>query len=113
MSRLVTVLQNYPEKRIALLASGDPLLFGVGDYLLRHFAPQKLIFHPNVSSIQTAFARVRKPWQRAEILSLHGRSIDLLKANLRANRLYGLLTDNINHPVAVARLLCSAGCRRK
>lgn len=64
---------------IVILASGDPLYFGLGRLLLEKFAPEQLQFHPHLSSIQLAFNRLKIPWQDATIISAHGRSNDLLK----------------------------------
>ena len=93
MSGLGEMLQTHAGRRIAVLASGDPLFYGISQTLLRHLAPEHLEFHPNVSSIQAAFARLGRPWQAASIVSLHGRPLATLRAALQSNRLYALLTD--------------------
>ena len=66
-----------------LLASGDPLWFGIGRVLLQHFAPDQLRFHPAPSSLQLAFARLGRPWQDASWVSLHGRDPEPLAAALQ------------------------------
>lgn len=109
MSGLWAMLRANAGRRIALLASGDPLFYGIGSTLLRHLAPTQLVFHPNVSSLQAAFARLGRPWQEAEWLSLHGRPLASLRAALRGNRLYGLLTDRESSPDAIARILVETG----
>jgi precorrin-6Y C5,15-methyltransferase (decarboxylating) len=109
MSGLRDLLLNHAEQRIALLASGDPLFYGIGSTLLRHFSAEHLIFHPNISSIQAAFARLGRPWQPAQMISLHGRPLASLRAALQGNRLYALLTDRENSPTAIAQLLVDAG----
>lgn len=109
MSGLWNVLRANAGRRIVLLASGDPLFFGISNTLLRHLPPAHLVFHPNVSSIQAAFARLGRPWQQAQLLSLHGRPLISLRAVLRDNRLYGLLTDRESTPTAIARLLVETG----
>jgi len=109
MTGLWALLQDHLGNRIVLLASGDPLFYGIGASLTRHFDPEHLIFHPNVSSIQAAFARIKRSWEQAQVVSLHGRPLTGLRAVLGANRLYALLTDRTNNPVAIARLLTEAG----
>jgi precorrin-6Y C5,15-methyltransferase (decarboxylating) len=109
MEGLWALLQAHTGKRIVLLASGDPLCYGIGALLLRHLEPERLVFYPNVSSIQAAFARIKRPWHQAQIISLHGRSLQSLRAVLRANQLYALLTDHSSHPVAIASLLNTVG----
>ncbi len=66
-----------------LLASGDPLWFGIGRLLLQHFSPAQLRFHPAPSSLQLAFARLGRPWQDASWISLHGRDPEPLAAALQ------------------------------
>ena len=66
-----------------LLASGDPLWFGIGRVLLQHFAPCQLRFYPAPSSLQLAFARLGRPWQDASLVSLHGRDPEPLAAALQ------------------------------
>lgn len=109
MSGLWDGLRANAGRRIVLLASGDPLFYGIGTTLLRHLPPEHLIFHPNVSSIQAAFARIGRPWHQAQTVSLHGRPLAGLRAALQANRLYALLTDHDNSPSAIARILVEAG----
>jgi precorrin-6Y C5,15-methyltransferase (decarboxylating) len=66
-----------------LLASGDPLWFGIGRLLLQHFSAEQLRFHPCPCSMQLAFSRLGRPWQNAQWLSLHGREPDALAARLQ------------------------------
>ncbi|MFM7551217.1 MAG: precorrin-6y C5,15-methyltransferase (decarboxylating) subunit CbiE, partial [Cyanobacteriota bacterium] len=66
-----------------LLASGDPLWFGIGRLLLQHFGPESLRFHPAPSSLQLAFARIGRPWQDATWISLHGRDPEPLATRLQ------------------------------
>ncbi len=109
LQKLWELLQDQAGKRMVLLASGDPLFYGIGTTLTGRLGIQQVCFHPNVSSIQAAFARIKKPWQRAQLLSLHGRPLASLKAVLQANQLYALLTDQISNPVAIAGLLQEVG----
>jgi precorrin-6Y C5,15-methyltransferase (decarboxylating) len=62
-----------------------------------------------VSSIQAAFARLGRPWQQAQPVSLHGRPLTGLRSVLQGNRLYALLTDRDSSPTAIARELVAIG----
>lgn len=71
------------EEPAVVLASGDPLWFGIGRLLLQRFGPERLRFHPAPSSLQLAFARLGRPWQDASWISLHGRDPEPLAAALQ------------------------------
>ena len=72
-----------PEQAVVVLASGDPLWFGIGRLLLQHIPREQLRFHPAPSSLQLAFARVGRPWQDASWVSLHGRDPEPLAEALQ------------------------------
>jgi precorrin-6Y C5,15-methyltransferase (decarboxylating) len=57
---------------VAILATGDPLFFGIGRTLLDFFGPERLLISPALSSMQLAFSRFKIPWDDAKFLSLHG-----------------------------------------
>ena len=97
---------SHPNARIVILASGDPLFFGIGRLLLEAFPADQLSFHPQLSAIQLAFSRLKIPWQSATLVSVHGRSEALLtKALKRADSKIAVLTDSVLTPEAIARLI--------
>ena len=97
------------DKRVAVLASGDPLLFGIGATLARELGRDRIRILPGVSSIQAAFARVGEPWHDATVLSAHGRPLsDILPAAV-ANTKLAILTDGVSTPSAIAAALLDAG----
>lgn len=90
---------------VVILASGDPLFFGVGRLLLEYFDPSQLQFYPHLSSVQLAFSRLQIPWQDVQFISVHGRSTDNLITSLKQGQeKIAILTDNHNHPAAIARM---------
>lgn len=77
-----------------LLASGDPLWFGIGRLLLAALPSHCLAFHPAPTCLQLAFARLGRPWQEAQWLSLHGRDPEpLAEALKRRPAALAILTD--------------------
>jgi precorrin-6Y C5,15-methyltransferase (decarboxylating) len=95
-----------PHPLIVILTSGDPLFFGLGRLLLAELPAEQLTFHPHLSSIQLAFSRVKVAWQDARIISAHGRSLDELTHALQQSaEKIAILTDKINTPQAITRLL--------
>lgn len=92
-----------------VLASGDPLFFGIGRYLLRNLPDADLEFIPNVSSAQYAFAKIREPWDDAVFVSAHGRGMKGAVDQIVAHDKIAILTDEVNTPRGIARELIERG----
>jgi precorrin-6B C5,15-methyltransferase / cobalt-precorrin-6B C5,C15-methyltransferase len=90
---------------VTLLASGDPLFYGIGRKLMEVFPQQEIRFHPALSSMQLCFARFGIPWDDARIFSLHGRKENLMAAKLLGSPKVFVFTDPLNSPDAIAREL--------
>jgi precorrin-6Y C5,15-methyltransferase (decarboxylating) len=93
-------------RSVVVLASGDPLFYGIGGYLSSKLAVE---VYPNLSSVQLAFARMGESWQDAEVVSVHGRSMKGLAQRIDGKRKVALLTDEANNPQAIARYLLDFG----
>lgn len=101
-------LDQEPNPLVVVLTSGDPLYFGFGRLLLQTFAADLLCFHPYLSSVQIAFNRLKVPWQDAEVISVHGRSLSpLVTALQKGASKIAVLTDHRNTPAAIAKLFLS------
>jgi len=76
-SNINSIIEAIKEKmnrhKIVVLASGDPLFYGIGSTLTQHFDKKYLNIHSNISSISAAFAAIKEPWNDAKIISLHGK----------------------------------------
>jgi precorrin-6Y C5,15-methyltransferase (decarboxylating) len=98
-------------KQVVVLASGDPLWFGIGRLLLQAFPTGQLRFHPAPTSLQLAFARIGRPWQDASWLSLHGRDPEPLAAELqrRPAALAVLCDPGAGGAESVRRILRASG----
>lgn len=93
-------------ERLTVLASGDPLFFGLGRLLLAEFPAEALEFYPNVTSVQLAFNRLKIPWHDAHLVSVHGRSnAELIRALRQGREKIAILTGGDNTPEAIALLL--------
>jgi precorrin-6Y C5,15-methyltransferase (decarboxylating) len=99
---------------MVVLASGDPLWFGIGRLLLQRFGAERLRFQPAPTSLQLAFARIGRPWQDASWISLHGRDSEPLAAALqRRPPALAVLTDpGQGGAEAVLTLLRASGLQR-
>jgi len=95
--------------RICVLASGDPMCFGVGATLAREVANGEMRVIPAPSSLSFAAARLHWALQDAVCVSLVGRPVASLLASLhRGVRLLVLSADGAT-PAAVAALLTAHG----
>lgn len=103
LSSLVDRLQT-ETKRVVILASGDPLFFGIGSYLSSKL---NLEIYPYLSSIQLAFAKMGERWQDAHVESVHGRSMKGLAQRIDGKSRVALLTDAENTPSKIADYLLS------
>lgn len=89
--------------RVVVLASGDPLFFGIGNSLVKRFGETNVEIFPNVSSMAAAFARINRSWADAAAVSLHARDgrQHLRSALLRGGPVF-VLTDPDHGPAQVA-----------
>lgn len=98
------IRENMDTRQVVVLASGDPLFFGIGKTLIDHLGPDKVVIHPNITSMAAAFARLKLPWQEASWVTLHGKKeMDVLKAAMDDKTLLCVLTDPANNPDAIAQ----------
>jgi precorrin-6B C5,15-methyltransferase / cobalt-precorrin-6B C5,C15-methyltransferase len=96
-------------RQVCVLASGDPFHYGVGAVLARHIDPREMIVVPAPSVFSLAAARLGWSLPQTALLSLHGRTLDLIRPHLQpAARILALTSDG-DAPAAVARLLAASG----
>jgi precorrin-6B C5,15-methyltransferase / cobalt-precorrin-6B C5,C15-methyltransferase len=98
-----------PEERCVVLASGDPLFYGIGSYLREHLGPGQLVVVPSLSSMQLAFARAALPWNGAKIASIHGRPLDRALLPLLGEPVIGLFTHDGTSPARIAAFFLDRG----
>ena len=96
------------EGDVAVLASGDPLFFGIGRSLIDRFGAERVRVHPAMSSVQMACARFGQPWDDLRLVSLHGRPGDAVPGQVLPYPRVLLLTDHRNSPDRVAADLLAA-----
>jgi precorrin-6Y C5,15-methyltransferase (decarboxylating) len=94
---------------IVVLASGDPLCYGVGAMLARHFPPDEMLVLPQPSAFSLAAARLVWPLADCTCLSLHGRPLDTLRLHLSPGARLLALTSDGGAPAEIAALLSEAG----
>lgn len=97
-------------KKVVILASGDPLYYGIGSLVTKRFGTDVVRVIPNVSAVAGAFARLGLSWHDAGVVSLHGRGVSPAALTvLLAHQKTALFTDPTNSPDAVAAWLLTQG----
>ncbi len=110
------ISDNYREKRLSLIAAGDPMFFGIGRLIVERFGRDAVEVYPDLSSIQAAFAAIREPSNNALFMSLHGGpdpakrrrpeyEITEIPVLVRQYDRIAILTDRVNNPVEIAKTL--------
>ena len=99
-------LGEHTDGDVHVVASGDPLLHGIGSTLIRMFGADRVAVLPHVSSVTLACSRVGWPVQDTEIISLV--TNDVHTAVRRGGQAVVLSRDG-SSPVALARLLTATG----
>lgn len=86
---------------ITILATGDPMHFGIGATMMRHIGADEIRVIPTPSAFSLAAARLGWAQQDVAMISLHGRSVHALSAHLQpGNRIIAL--------TSTGRTICEA-----
>lgn len=109
LAATLAVLDARRGQRIVVLASGDPMCYGVGAMLARHVPPDEMLVLPQPSAFSLAAARLVWPLADCVCLSLHGRPLDSLRLHLAPGARLLALTSDGTAPAAIAHLLRDAG----
>ena len=96
-------------RQVCVLASGDPFQYGVGATLARRIDPREMTVIPAPSAFSLAAARLGWSLPQTALLSVHGRSLDLVRPHLQPGTRILALTSDGQGPAAVAKLLAQSG----
>jgi len=97
------------EHNVCVLASGDPLFFGIGGLVVRKLGAEHVEVIPHPSSIQWAFARVGLKSDDATVISLHGKPREGFLTRLHRLSKVAVLTDPDNSPASLAAHMVAHG----
>ncbi|PZG26241.1 cobalamin biosynthesis bifunctional protein CbiET [Spongiactinospora gelatinilytica] len=106
---LPDLLHRYAGRAICVLASGDPMFYGIGTTLARLVGAENVRVLPQVSSLSLACARLGWPVEQVETVSLVGRPPEALHAAVAPGRRLVVLGADAGSPSVVADLLTRAG----
>lgn len=102
-------LAGFDDRRVAVLASGDPLLSGIGSTLIELLGTEQVRIEPGVSSPTLARARMGWPAETVEVITLVGRDPAAVLASLATGHRLLVLSSDARTPEAVCALLSEHG----
>ena len=102
MKALGEIVEASNEENVCVLASGDPMFYGIGSLLIKKVGGENFRVIPQPSSISLAFARIGIKWDDAYLLSLHGRARTGFLTRLQHFKKMAVLTDATNSPAELA-----------
>jgi len=106
---LPALLDSLGEGPVVALASGDPLVSGIGTTLTELLGPERVVIEPAISSV--ALARARMGWsaESCAVVSVVGRDPSLVLRELAPSRRILVLSSDQHTPNEVGGLLTEAG----
>ncbi|AZF03395.1 precorrin-6y C5,15-methyltransferase (decarboxylating) subunit CbiE [Pseudomonas sp. R5-89-07] len=94
---------------VCVLASGDPMFYGVGASLARQVATEELLILPAPSSVSLAAARLGWPLQEVVSVSVVARPLAAIHAHLASGVRLLVLSNDGSSPALIAALLAERG----
>jgi precorrin-6Y C5,15-methyltransferase (decarboxylating) len=102
-------IERHRGRPVAVLASGDPFHYGVGDMLLRAIPADQTLCLPQPSAFSLAAARLGWSLQDTALVSLHGRVLEGIVRHLQPGARILALSWDGETPAKLAKLLEARG----
>jgi precorrin-6B C5,15-methyltransferase / cobalt-precorrin-6B C5,C15-methyltransferase len=94
---------------VCVLASGDPMFYGIGATLARLVPPEEMAVWSAPSSLSLAAARLKWPLASCVCVTVHGRPLSLVHPHIHPGAKLLVLSDDGRTPAALAALLAARG----
>lgn len=107
IAQLLAWLEARADKNVVILASGDPLFYGIGTRIVAHFGPQRVRIIPGISAVQYLCAQAGIDMNDMWLTSSHGRSVCF--DTLAAHHKVAMVTDARCGPRDIAAQLAARG----
>ena len=102
-------LDQLQGKKVVVIATGDPMWFGIGATIGRRYGPDAIKVIPSSSAFSLVAARLTWPLNEIDCLTVHGRDLDRVRAFLMPGNRLIILTNDGNTPSQIAELLKDTG----
>ncbi|CCQ16467.1 Precorrin-6y C5,15-methyltransferase [Rhodococcus sp. AW25M09] len=109
LPNLRPMVDAYEGSRVCVLASGDPMFYGIGVSLAREFGAERLRVHPAPSSVSLACARLGWALQHTTTVSLVNSPVETLLPELADGRRMLVLSRGSGTPGKIAAVLSANG----
>ena len=96
-------------RQVCVLASGDPMSYGIGVTLTREISPDECLIIAHQSAFSMVCSRLGWALSEVDTLTLHGRPLALINRHLRPHARLLILSEDGNTPKHVAQILKSGG----
>jgi precorrin-6Y C5,15-methyltransferase (decarboxylating) len=94
---------------VCVLASGDPMLHGIGATLARRLGPEELVVHPHPSAFALACARLGWPAADVELVSAVAREPEIVARVLQPGRKVVVYSTGAGGALELAQVLVDRG----
>ena len=102
-------ISEHAGERVVVIASGDPLHYGIGAQLVEHFGVDAIHFIPSPGAFSLAASRMGWSLPDVTCLTIHGRPLEVVNLYLYPNAKLLLLSWNGTTPSLLAELLTIRG----
>ena len=109
ISALVDKISEFKGRKTCVLATGDPMCFGIGSTLSKAFSVREMIILPSPSALSLTCARMGWQYKDVELITLHGRPLASIEAYLQPLAKLVVLSNDEHSPKEVAHLLQKRG----
>jgi len=106
---IIPLIETHRGAPVVILATGDPLWYGVGSTLVRYFSPEEMRITPSASGFQLAASRMGWPLHQVATLTVHGRPHEIVRRYFSPGAKLLVLAHDRASPVRISALLAGAG----
>ncbi|MDP7101563.1 MAG: precorrin-6y C5,15-methyltransferase (decarboxylating) subunit CbiE, partial [Rhodospirillales bacterium] len=102
-------LDEYKGQKVTVIATGDPMWFGIGATLCSRYGADEIKVIPSPSVFSYVAARMAWPLSAVDCLTVHGRDVERVRAFLSPGARLIVLTNDGETPGQITALLSQAG----
>ncbi|AVD36868.1 cobalt-precorrin-7 (C(5))-methyltransferase [Clostridioides difficile] len=101
LREIIEYINNNKEKQISIIASGDPLIYGIGRYISKNIDNKMLNMVSGISSLQYIFSKIYVDMNDVYITSSHGKVPDF--DYILSHKKVCMVTDSKIGPKQISR----------